>query len=455
MSIHQLSRRALLSGLGAGLITMPTLVSSRRSFAAPTQAPKRLVIMQGTNGVLNDWWPTSAGTPLTLSPTLAPLQKYQDRTLVVGGLKLQAGMDTQNNGVGHHSLPYLLTGARGAQGGNSEGPIGVGNGISIDQFVAKTTSCPIPSLELGAIEVDTDLSARSISYNGPANGSQPDDRPPEIDPRKLFSRLNGFSGMASGAGLATLTAQKKSVLDAVAKDLTAISNKLSKTDQTRLATHTDAVRALEMELGNIKPSSCSFTDPGGQIAIDAHDNLDALLKMQLSILASAFACDVTRVATVMMMSCANDEITFPWLGSEFPDQAMYLDGNEHHGIAHGAGDGSGDKGPQKRKIDTWYMSLVAWFCDLLASMTDVDGSSILDNTLVVWTNHMGNGAAHNIDQIPFVLVGGQWYFKTGRYVTFNPVAHNGLLVAIANAMGAPTTTFGNPDYGGELSGLRM
>ena len=273
----------------------------------------------------------------------------------------------------------------------------------------------------------------------------------------VFSRLNGFSGAPGGnpAALATLTAQKKSVLDAVAKDLTAITNKLSSADQMRLSSHTAAIRSLEQELGSVKPASCSFTAPPGKITVDAHDNLDALLKMQLSLLASAFACDVTRVGTVMMMSCANDEITFPFLGSEFPDSAQYLDGNEHHGIAHGAGSGTGDKAPLKRKIDTWYMSLVAYFCDLLASMTDVDGSTILDNTLIVWMNHMGNGAAHNIDNIPVVMVGGQWYFNSGRYVSFSPTAHNGLLVAIANAMGAPTTTFGNPEYGGELSGLRM
>jgi hypothetical protein len=33
-------------------------------------------------------------------------------------------------------------------------------------------------------------------------------------------------------------------------------------------------------------------------------------------------------------------------------------------------------------------------------------------------------------------------------------ANNGILIALANALGVPTETFGNAAYGGELSVLR-
>ena len=50
---------------------------------------------------------------------------------------------------------------------------------------------------------------------------------------------------------------------------------------------------------------------------------------------------------------------------------------------------------------------------------------------------------------------GGGYFKTGQYLTFDgDRPHNDLLVAIANALGHPITTFGEAEYcKGPLPGL--
>ena len=50
----------------------------------------------------------------------------------------------------------------------------------------------------------------------------------------------------------------------------------------------------------------------------------------------------------------------------------------------------------------------------LAETPEPDGDgTLLDNTLIVWTNELGKGNSHTLDDIPFVLVGGGCGFKMG------------------------------------------
>jgi hypothetical protein len=71
----------------------------------------------------------------------------------------------------------------------------------------------------------------------------------------------------------------------------------------------------------------------------------------------------------------------------------------------------------------------------------------------VWTNELGKGNSHTHDNIPFLLVGGGLDFKMGQARKFNRVAHNRLLLSLANAFGHRIDKFGNPNFcaGGALS----
>ena len=75
--------------------------------------------------------------------------------------------------------------------------------------------------------------------------------------------------------------------------------------------------------------------------------------------------------------------------------------------------------------------------------------SLLDNTLVVWTNELGKGNSHTLDDIPFVLVGNGLDFKMGRSLKFDRQPHNRLLMSLAHGFGHHIERFGNPDYCGE------
>jgi hypothetical protein len=447
----RLSRRALLRGLPAALVP---LLAGRARGDAPF--PQRLVIVQWTNGVQDSYWPAPPASDgsFTFTETLAPLERHRADILLLGGLYIPYGT------AGHFSLPSLLTGAKPTA---PRGSAGVGNAISLDQYVANALAprspAPIRSLELGGVYRAQLPVFRSVSFRGPAIGQRPAENPPEVDPRRVWRRLFGNTNPA-------FRDQRRSVLDYVARDLGTLMGRLPSSERAKLAAHLDATRELERELTTLP--SAVMAGPVCQPApieagLNVHDHVgtDRIVKVLFDLVTVALRCDLTRVITLMLFNAGNDTIGFPFLGAEFAGAPNPESGFEHHGIAHTGG-------PKKDIIDRWWMEQFAQFLDRLKGTPEGNGT-LLDNTLVLFANHMGDGAAHNPSGISWILAGGgQRYFKTGRYLVhpqWNPATPflrcpvtNGVLVGLANAMldgvEPPIDHFGEPQYRGELPGLR-
>src|SRR5262249_61204130 len=90
---------------------------------------------------------------------------------------------------------------------------------------------------------------------------------------------------------------------------------------------------------------------------------------------------------------------------------------------------------------------MAYLAKRLAETPEPGGSrSLLDNTTLVWTNELGKGSSHTLDNIPFVLVGNGLDFRMGRSVKYQRLPHNRLLLALAHGFGHRIESFGNPDF---------
>ncbi len=86
-----LSRRTVLRGLGAA-VALPLLDAMLPAFAATPSPVRRLGVVYHPNGVIYDQWlPTGVGADYKLSPTLAGLEPFRDKLLVVTGLYSDAG----------------------------------------------------------------------------------------------------------------------------------------------------------------------------------------------------------------------------------------------------------------------------------------------------------------------------------------------------------------------------
>ena len=166
---------------------------------------------------------------------------------------------------------------------------------------------------------------------------------------------------------------------------------------------------------------------------DQNDNVPRLSRMQIDLLVNSFVNDMARVATLQYTKSVGSA-RMNWLG--------ITDG--HHGLSH---EPDKDEKAQEKlvKINTWFCGELRYLVDKLASTPEPgDSGSLLDHTLVIWTNELGKGNSHSLENTPFLLVGGGFGFQMGRSLQLEKTPHNRLHLALAHAVGHRLETFGKP-----------
>jgi hypothetical protein len=445
-----LSRRALLRGMGGLAVSLPFLEIMRRPRPARAGGlggfPKRLVVWYTPNGTIpGNFWPTGGETNFALSPILEPLQPHKQDLLILGGIDMLSALngpgDAHQKGTGQ-----CLT-ATELQEGDFPGDAGLSAGwanhASIDQYVAARIGGETiyPSLELGVAVQGSDVGAR-ISYRGPG---QP--VPSENSPYVMFDRLFGEAA-ADPAALQRKVARRQAVLDAVSGQYSALRDRLGADDRQKLEIHLQAVDDIQTRLakGVVEfGGECQPLDQGAPLDPERVSNMPAIGKLQMDLLAMAFACDLTRVGTIMWTRSAANHVL------NWADENI-LEG--HHSLAH-KGDEDAVKIAQNTNVNRWYAEQFGYLIQKLKSIPEGTGT-VFDNTVILWTNEQAKGNNHDRRGMPYVLAGSAGgYFNTGRYVTqTQETGHNKLLVSVMNAMDIEGDTFGNPEYGtGPLPGL--
>jgi hypothetical protein len=261
-------------------------------------------------------------------------------------------------------------------------------------------------------------------YAGPNKPIAPVD-----DPYQMFAKLYGRVKDRE-----TL----KSVLDDVTADLKTVGDAVSAEDRRLLDEHATFVREMEKELKDTKDlvgHAVPQVEPGIK---RENDRMPQIAKQQVELLVNSFAADFARVATYQITNSVG-QAKMRWLGIT----------EGHHELSHEPD--TNEKAVQKLiKINTWYCEQVAYLAKRLAETPEPGGQgSLLDNTTILWTNELGKGNSHTMDNIPFVLVGNGLDFKMGQSLKFKKVAHNRLLLSITHAFGHRLKTFGNPNQCGD------
>ncbi len=434
------SRRKFLKQLGLGAAALP-FVSNLNAFASRAMTAtrkQRLVVMFSPNGTVPwDFWPDEEGEQFTLKRILEPLKDFQSRMMVMHGLcdKIRGDGDGHMRGMG-----CLLTGIELFPGniqGGSDTPAGWSTGISIDQEIAKylqsqeETRTRFGTLEFGVMVPDRADTWTRMSYSGANKPATPID-----DPYQMFKKLYG-----QVKDRAVLT----SVLDSVQEDLKKISLIVSPEDRHLLEEHTTFVRAMEEQLKQSKSLDAGHAVPELEAGIkEENDNIPQITKMQMDLLVNSFVNDFSRVATFQITNSVGQP-KMRWLGIE--------DG--HHELSHEP-DENKEAHEKLTKINTWYCEQLAYLVRRLSETPEPGAEgSLLDNTLIVWGNELGQGNSHTLDNIPFVMVGNGLDFNMGRSLKFDKTPHNRLLIALAHGFGHHIETFGNPDFckDGVLTGL--
>lgn len=434
------SRRAFLRGAGVtmALPLLPSLLP-RSAWAQDAEPPTRMLFWYVPCGIhMANWKPTATGTGYDLPTILQPLAPIQDKVSVLTGLSIMGGKD---NRPGDHArgTGAFLTCRVPQYTDDASNDLG----ISVDQVAAQAVGDQtlFPSLQFG---LEGGASSGTCDSGYPCayqrNISWADKRTPlpkVHDPKSAFDRL--FSGLD---GLDAESAERRralrlSVLDAVMEDANRLKGRMGATDKAKLDQYLTGVREVETRVESLHETVCEPPD-SPERGLQTVEEAAAFS----GIMAAAFQCDLTRIMTYMFANGGSGR-NHTWLDGG--------DGN-HHGLSHHQGDPA--QHARLTVINRWEVEVFSRFLQRLDGITESDGSTVLDNSMIVFGSEISDGNRHNHDDMPMLLAGGgRGTFGQGQHAVYSdrePAAN--LYIRMLNGMGVPATSFGM-DGTRSLSGL--
>ncbi len=434
-----LNRRHFLRGLGACL-ALPAF-ESVRPFAAlaaeasaaklattATGAPLRTAFVYFPNGAIQpNWWPKGEGREFELARTMEPLAKVKHQLQILGGMD-HVHATPGPDGAGDHARASgtFLTGVRVKKTAGAD----IHAGISIDQVMANEIGhlTRFPSLELTCDAVrksgncDSGYSCAyqyNLAWRSP---TQP--IAPEPNPRLLFERLFGAGTHGERAkGLALRQQQQRSILDFVLDDARSLQRQMTARDKDKLEEYLASVREIEKRIEKSERFGAS-PDPNVDTPAGIPAKFDDYIQVMFDMMILAFQTDATRVATFLLANEGSNR-SFPEL--EIPEG--------HHFLTH----------HQNRKemidkvaeIDLWYMKQLGKFLEKMEQTKDIDGKSLLHNSMIVYGSGNSDGNRHTHVNLPVLLAGGGGgTLNPGRVVKSGGVPMSNLLLSMADRMGA-------------------
>jgi hypothetical protein len=162
------------------------------------------------------------------------------------------------------------------------------------------------------------------------------------------------------------------------------------------------------------------------------DDYPEHLALMYDLLAAAFQTDSTRVVSFAVAPEGANR-PMPHLGIA----------EGYHFLTHHAG--NQEKKLKVAKIERWYMGEFARFLAKLDGMKEADGTSVLDNSMIVYGCAIGDGNKHNHDDLPVVVAGGGGgSLRPGRHVAARPdTPMTNLFVSLLDRMGVPAEKVGD------------
>lgn len=443
------SRRHLIKALG--LSAASPFIPVFHTEAQTTGIPKRVCFIMTPNGIAKEVVPTGSGSNFQFQSILRPLEPYKSHITYLHGIDMKTYYAVPTPNDHPPTVNQLLTGALAIDPMDGSNPAVSGtwlsSGTSIDQYLGgrlqqnNDTKTKFSSLVVG---VDTGFFAWQKVWSSPRNAIFPENNVGNLHSRVFDGVTPGESQVVDQAALNAL-ASKKSMIDFVKDELDLVMNKVAVEDRHKIEAHLTGIREIERRMEfeqTTTGASCSVPSFSTNGATQ-EDTYRKKGESMMDIIAHAFACDQTRVATLQWSNGAS--------GQTFPSKGVF-DG--HHDITH---DNYTANAGQRRLVGEWYGDRLAYFVERLASIPEGEGT-MLDNTLLVWTSEHSDEGQHGRRNIPFTLAGNLGgAFATGQKLDYsgNTKAHNDVYISIAQAMGfSDVNTFGLESVcGGVLPGL--
>lgn len=397
------------------MLALPWLESVGR----PGQAgpPRRMVAINIPLGFLpSKFFPETTGEDYPLSPYLEPAADLR------GDFTVFSGVSHPSVDGGHATEKAFLTAAP------HPNTLGFKNTISLDQFVAGKIGDATRHASLTLGDLGLSWSASGVAI------------PVENSPVRIFSKLFLAGGEREIAAQRQRLRDGRSILDTVLADAEAMRSRVSRLDQEKLDQYFTSVRETERRLGKAEswvdtPKPVVPVEPPRQLP--SADMVGRLASF-LDVIALAIETDSTRVIT---------------LGGNGGSETPPIKGVDHgyHTLSHHG------KDPEMMRqlglIEFETMRAWAGFLKRLKGTREL-GTTLLDNTQVLFGSNLGNANGHLTDNLPVVLAGGP--FRHGRHLAFdskNNYPLPNLFVSMLQSLGLEEDRFASST--GTMRGLEM
>lgn len=429
-----ISRRTVLRGLGTAMALpmleamLPRSVVTAAEVAAPA---KRMAFVYVPNGVnMADWTPKDTGSTFELPEILRTFEAHRDDMLVLSGLTLDKAR-ANGDGAGDHAraLSSFLTCSQARKTHGADIKVGVSIDQVAAQHIGQTTK--FSSLEIGCdagAQAGNCDSGYSCAYShNIAWRTESSPVAKEINPRSVFERLFGDpKAPAQDLAKAQQFRFRRSVLDLVLQDASQLHKKLGSTDRRKMDEYLNAVREVEHRIHRAEHATTVAGIENVEIPTGIPKDYQTHIRLMADMLVLAFQTDSTRVSTFVFAGEGSNR-SYPFIG--VPEG--------HHDLSHHGNDAG--KKEKIKQINLFHARQLAYLIERMKGVREADGSTLLDNTMLVYGSGIGDGDAHNHDNLPVLLFGkGGGTLKPGRHLQFEketPLAN--LYLSMLDKFGAP------------------
>jgi hypothetical protein len=281
---------------------------------------------------------------------------------------------------------------------------------------------------------------------------------PTISPKLAFDSL--FGNFVQTGPTADPEAEfdrraRKSILDLTAGNTERLMKKLGKPDQERMGAHLEQIRDLERRIAALPPAitqTCRKpTDPGSDPPINvgaSYSGEKERARVFGDLVHLAFACDLTRVATLMYSMPQSHMSAGPVTGGRYTIDLHELG----HSIRTAEAVASGM---------VWQVEA---FARLVKNLQDTPegAGNMLDNAALLLLNEAGHGnnyeetpiernATHSTENMACLIAGRAGGLKPGKHIVTNKAHPAQVTIAAMKAVGLATDTLG--EVNGSLPAL--
>jgi hypothetical protein len=393
-----LQRRTVLRGAIGGMSAMLALPlleimldDHGEALADGSGLPQRFMTWFFGNGVrLDQFVPSAEGAAYPLSEELAPLANVRDYVSVLTGFDNQVA---ESNKITHHEGMTIFSGYNNRDVSTGQGFFSNAGGITIDQRIADVTGVgdrtPIKSVQVGvskrASQVDFGTTMHNLSHR---DYLQP--LPPRLNPQEVWTQLfDSFVPPEDPQG-----PLRTSVLDMVKGQLGKLDAKLGAADKKRVQAHLQGVSELQKKIEALPPLCEKPLQPtASNVDVNGDEPLVVVSEAMSELLAYAFVCDITRVASLLFAEGAGNTI-YADLGYN----------SAHHDLTHDNNQSVQDEEVHQGVI--YAMERFAYMLELFQATSDGVNGTLLDNIAIFCSSDCSEGWSHSVDDQPMLIAGG-------------------------------------------------